>query len=59
MIMNQNVRSQSDWQTAEAAEKTHAKDKLSVIGDWLAPSIVWVVVIALGLAVAGFLLSEE
>lgn len=43
----------------EAAEKTYAANKLSVIGEWVAPIIVWLVVIGLGLAVAGFMLGEE
>jgi len=59
MNMNQNSSSQSQRQVAEAAEKTHAIDKLSLIGEWVAPIVVWVVVIALGLAIAGFLLGEK
>jgi hypothetical protein len=35
--------------------KTHA----STIGDWLAPLIVWVLVIAMGMAVVGFLLGQR
>jgi hypothetical protein len=54
--MNQNSSSPWQWQ---AAEKTHAIDELSVIGEWVAPIIGRVVVIALTLAVAGFLLGEE
>jgi hypothetical protein len=59
MIMNQNSSSQSQLQAAEAAEKTRAIDKLSVIAEWLAPIIAWAVVIVLCLAIAGFLLGEE
>jgi len=54
--MNQNCSSQSQWQAAKTAEKT---DKLSLISEWVAPIVVWVVVIALSLAVAGFLLGER
>lgn len=54
--MNQNSSSQSQLQ---AAEKTRAIDKLSVIGEWLAPIIAWAVVIVLCLAITGFLLGEE
>jgi len=57
--MNQNSSSQSHWQIAEVAEKTQATNKLSVIGEWAATIIVWVVVIGLGLAIAGFLLGER
>lgn len=56
--MNQNPCPQPDWQAPKAAKKTQP-DKLSAIGDWLAPIIAWTAVIALGLAVAGFLLAEE
>jgi len=57
--MNQNSSSQSHWQAVEAAAETHATDKLSVIGEWVATIIVWVVVSGLGLAIAGFMLGEE
>lgn len=57
--MNQNSSSQSPWQIAEVAEKTQATNKLSVIGEWAATIIVWIVVIGLGLAIAGFLLGER
>jgi len=57
--MNQNSSSQSHWQAVEAAEKTLATDKLSAIGEWVAAIIVWVFVIGLALAIAGFMLGEK
>jgi len=35
------------------------KDKLSMAGDWLAPVTVWLLVIMMGLAIAGFVLGER
>jgi len=57
--MNQSSSSQSRWQATERAEKTRAIHKLSMISAWMAPVIVCVVVIVLGLAVAGFLLGNK
>ena len=57
--MNQTSCSRSQLPAAEATEKTHATNTLSMIGDWLAPIIAWVAVIALCLAIAGVLLGEE
>jgi len=57
--MNQTSFSQPHWQVVEAAKKAHPTDKLSVIGGWVATIIVWLVVIGLGMAVAGFILGEE
>ena len=57
--MNRNPSSPSQWQAAEAAEKTRAIHKLSMISVWMAPIIVCVVVILLSLAVAGFLLGDK
>ena len=54
--MNQTSSSQSQLQ---AAEKNHAIDTPSVIGDWLAPIIAWVVVIAFCLAIAAVLVGEQ
>ena len=36
-----------------------SENRLSVVGDWLAPIIVWVLVISMGLAIVGFLLGER
>ncbi len=36
-----------------------ARPKLSVAGDWLAPALIWFLVISMGLAIAGFLLGEK
>ncbi|MFZ3262696.1 MAG: hypothetical protein WA172_01725 [Terriglobales bacterium] len=35
------------------------KNRLSVAGDWLAPALVWFLVISMGLAIVGFLLGER
>ncbi len=35
------------------------KNRLSVAGDWLAPILVWFLVISMGVAIVGFLLSER
>jgi hypothetical protein len=59
MNQNSSLRSQSHWQIAEVAEKPCAISKLSVISAWAATIFAWVVVIALILAVAGFLTGEE
>jgi hypothetical protein len=40
-------------------QKSALKRKSSVAGDWLAPVIVWFLVILMGLAIAGFLLGER
>lgn len=39
--------------------KSSRKDRLSVTGDWLAPVIVWFLIITMGLAVVAFLLGER
>jgi hypothetical protein len=39
--------------------KDTQKNKLSVAGDWLAPILVWFLVISMGLAIVGFLLGER
>lgn len=36
-----------------------AKTRSSAIGDWLAPLIVWFLVIAMAMAIVGFLLGER
>jgi hypothetical protein len=56
MTMNQTTSSQSQL---HAVEKTHATNTLSMIGDWLAPIIACLAVIALCLSILGFLLGEE
>lgn len=35
------------------------KNRLSVAGDWLAPALVWFLVISMGLAIVGFLLGQK
>lgn len=40
-------------------QKAALKRKSSLAGDWLAPLIVWFLVILMGLAIAGFLLGER
>ena len=39
--------------------KAPPKDRLSIAGDWLAPAIVWFLVIAMSMAIVGFLLGER
>jgi hypothetical protein len=39
--------------------KDAPKNRLSVAGDWLAPVLVWFLVISMGLAIVGFLLGER
>jgi len=39
--------------------KSPSKDRLSVAGDWLAPLIVWFLVIGMTVAMVGFLLGER
>jgi len=39
--------------------KAASKNRLSVAGDWLAPAIVWFLVIMMGMAVVSFLLGER
>jgi hypothetical protein len=39
--------------------KAATKNRLSMAGDWLAPIIVWILVILMGLAIVGFLLGER
>ena len=39
--------------------KATARNKVSVAGDWLAPVIVWFLVISMGLAIVGFLIGER
>lgn len=39
--------------------KSSSKDRLSVAGDWLAPMIVWFLVIGMTVAMVGFLLGER
>jgi hypothetical protein len=56
--MNQNSSSQGQAQTAGAKRSAHAAHEIC-IGEWVAPMIAWVAVIALGLAIAGFLLGEQ
>ena len=55
--MNQESSSQMERQAKVADQR--AANSLSFAGDWLAPIIVWLVVMALGLAIAGFLLGED
>ena len=45
-------RSTADWHAS-------AKTRSSAIGDWLAPLIVWFLVIGMGMAIVGFLLGER
>jgi len=40
-------------------ENEAPKSRLSVAGDWLAPILVWFLVISMGSAIVGFLLSER
>ncbi len=35
------------------------KNRLSAAGDWLAPALVWFLVISMGLAIVGFLLGQK
>lgn len=39
--------------------KAPSKNRLSIAGDWLAPAIVWFLVIMMGMAVVSFLLGER
>jgi hypothetical protein len=57
--MNQNPSSQSQSLPAATTQKTRASDKLSATTVWMAPIIVCVALIVLGLAVAGFLLGDK
>jgi len=43
----------------EVARKASSRNKLSIVGDWLAPTIVWFLVITMGVAIVGFLLSNR
>jgi hypothetical protein len=36
-----------------------SKDRLFLAGEWLVPLIVWLVVVTMGLAIAGLLLGEQ
>lgn len=36
-----------------------SKEKLFLAGEWLIPLVVWLVVVTLGLAIAGLLLGEQ
>lgn len=57
-ILNRRSSSQMEQQVART-QKLQARDWLSFAGDWLAPIIVWFVVITISLAIAGVLLGEE
>lgn len=39
--------------------KSSSRDRLSIAGDWLAPMIVWFLVLGMTVAVVGFLLGER
>ena len=39
--------------------KRPSKDRLSIAGDWLAPMIVWFLIIGMGVAIVGFVLGER
>jgi len=43
----------------EVAQKASSQNKLSLAGDWLAPALVWFLVITMGLAIAGFLIGNR
>ena len=43
----------------EVAPKASSTNKLSLVGDWLAPTLVWLLVITMGLAIVGFLLGNR
>lgn len=43
----------------EVARKASSKNKLALVGDWLAPTIVWFLVIMMILAIVGFVLGNR
>jgi hypothetical protein len=56
--MNRNSSSQEHAQTAGMKEAARITNEIR-IGDWVAPMIAWMATLALGLAIAGFLLGQE
>jgi hypothetical protein len=57
------VSSEKDQPVGSGASRrspgSPARTKFSVAGDWLAPALIWLLVISMGLAIAGFLLGEK
>jgi len=47
------------WHDRGGQGSTSPKHRLSVAGDWLAPIIVWILVITMGMAIVGFLLGQR
>jgi hypothetical protein len=58
MIMNQNSSSRGHSQATQPERNVRTVDGIS-ISDWIAPMIAWVALIAVALAIAGFLLGEQ
>jgi hypothetical protein len=59
MIMNQNSSPQSQWQVLDVAKQNRETEKPLGISVWVAPIIICVAVILLGLAVATLLLGNQ
>jgi hypothetical protein len=56
---NQDSFSKLERQASDVADQTDRKDALSFAREWLAPIIVWLIVMAVCLSVAGFLTGEH
>jgi len=44
---------------AEVPRNVSARNRLSIVGDWVATIIAWWAVITIGLAIAGIVLGEK
>ncbi|MGC2194108.1 MAG: hypothetical protein WA628_05490 [Terriglobales bacterium] len=57
--MNQNSFSSFQGHSPHGTQTERKDQALNWISEWVAPIIAWAALIALGLAIAGFLLGEE
>jgi len=58
-LLAQDASPRTGQSPGSGAGPVSPRRRLAVAGDWLVPAIVWILVILMGAAVVGFLLSNQ